>query len=210
MSSPSAAESPAPSLPRATTWGGEPVATWANLVTTVRTIAAVILGIIGLLESSELLLAIAYGVYWVGDSLDGNVARWTGGETRLGAVYDIVSDRACSAILIGGLLVVRPDFAPALAIYFLQFMVVDMLLSLGFLHWPLNSPNYFYRVDRLLWRWNWSIPAKAANTTLLLVLLLTTPIVVPTVVAVVQLAVKLWSADRLLRLAAAGVPCSPA
>ncbi|EFQ81927.1 CDP-alcohol phosphatidyltransferase [Aeromicrobium marinum DSM 15272] len=199
--------SPAPSA--TFVWDGAPVATWANLVTTVRTAGAVVLGVVGLLEASELLLAIAYGVYWVGDSLDGNVARWTGGETRLGAVYDIVSDRACSAVLIGGLLVVRPDFAPALVIYLLQFMVIDMMLSLGFLHWPLVSPNYFHRVDRVLWRWNWSVPAKTANTTLLLVLLLVAPVAVATVVAVVQLAVKVWSAHRMLTIAAAGQTCSP-
>lgn len=181
-------------------WDGAPVATLANLVTAVRTVASVVLGVVGVLEASMTLLVVAYAIYWVGDSLDGNVARWLHHETRLGAVFDIVSDRACSAVLIGGLFVVRPEWAPALTVYFLQFMVVDAILTLGFLHWPIVSPNYFHRVDRTLWRVNWSVPAKTANTTLLLVVLLVAPVWVATTLAAAQLLVKLWSCERMLRL----------
>lgn len=190
------------------TWGGAPVATWANLVTAVRTVASIVIGIVGVLEASMTLLVIAYAVYWVGDSLDGNVARWMHHETRLGAVFDVLSDRACSAVLIGGLFVVRPEWAPALGVYFLQFMVIDCMLTLAFLRWPIVSPNYFYTVDRRIWQLNWSVPAKTANTTLLLVVLLIAPVVVATVLAVAQLAVKVWSSHRMLRIAARDDACS--
>ena len=53
-------------------------------------------------------------------------------------------------------------------------MVVDLYLSLAFLAWPIRSPNYFYEVDRRIWRWNWSKPAKATNSALFAVLLLVT------------------------------------
>jgi len=190
------------------TWDGAPVATWANVVTAVRTIASVVIGIVGVHERSMTLLVIAYAVYWVGDSLDGNVARWLDRETRLGAVFDILSDRACSAVLIGGLFVVRPEWSPALGVYFLQFMVVDCMLTLAFLHWPIVSPNYFYKVDRRIWQLNWSVPAKTANTTLLVVVLLIAPVAVATALAIVQLAVKLWSSHRMLRIAARDDACS--
>ena len=53
--------------------------------------------------------------------------------------------------------------------FLLQFMVVDCVLSLGFLRWPLLSPNHFARVDagsplELV------AAAKATNTAALVVL----------------------------------------
>ncbi len=84
-------------------------------------------------------------------------------------------------------------------------MVVDLLLTLSFLYWPLVSPNHFYEVDRTVYRWNWSVPAKVANTTLLILLLLASglwglPVWVITVVAICQLVVKLVSAHRVYGL----------
>lgn len=181
-------------------WSGEPVATWANLITTIRTVAAIVLGFAALLEQSMPLLAIAYATYWIGDSADGNVARLLKQETRLGAVYDILSDRANSALLIAVLLVLRPEFAPALGVYFVQFMVIDTMLTLSFLRWPIVSPNYFYKVDRRIWQLNWSVPAKTANTTLLIILLFLTPIWLATAVAGAQLALKAWSVLQVLKL----------
>ena len=43
-------------------------------------------------------------------------------------------------------------------------MVLDTMLSLAFLCWPLVSPNDFHRVDHPVWLLNWSPAAKAANT----------------------------------------------
>ncbi|MDR2380469.1 MAG: CDP-alcohol phosphatidyltransferase family protein, partial [Bifidobacteriaceae bacterium] len=148
-------------------------------------------------------LIAAYATYWVGDIVDGRVARWLDRETRLGAVFDILADRGCSAICIAALIGVRPDFTPALAIYWVQFMVVDALLSCAFLHWPIASPNYFYKVDRRIYLWNWSPPAKAANTGLLLVVLLTLPVPVAVVLAAAQLGLKLVSAYWVAQVATA-------
>lgn len=72
--------------------------TWANVVTLVRTVAAVCIGGVALVTARLDLLAIAYAVYWIGDMCDGFVARKLGQETRLGAVFDVVSDRACTSI----------------------------------------------------------------------------------------------------------------
>lgn len=174
--------------------------TWANGMTLLRTLAALVLGVIAVVQGSTTMLAIAYGVYWVGDSADGNLARWLHQETRFGALFDILSDRADSSVLIVGLVSMHHEFAWPLGIYFTQFMVVDLMLTLSFLCWPLVSPNHFYLVDRTVWRWNWSVPAKTANTTLLILLLLIAPVWVVTVVAIAQLVVKLVSALRVYRL----------
>ena len=190
-----------PPLPRAapsSTWAE--VGTWANRVTVARTVVAVALGLLALVERSGTLLAAAYGVYWAGDVLDGWLARRLGQETRLGAVLDILSDRACCAVLACGLVVLQPALWPALAVFLLQFMVLDCVLSLAFLRWPLLSPNDFGRVDPLTWRLNWSPPAKALNTVGVVVAVVAGSLAVATAVAVAQLAVKAWSARRVLDL----------
>jgi CDP-diacylglycerol--glycerol-3-phosphate 3-phosphatidyltransferase len=181
--------------------GGARVANWPNLITVTRTAAAVALGTVALVQASAPWLIAAYATYWVGDIADGRVARWLRRETRLGAVFDILADRGSSSLCICALIVIEPQFAPPLAVYWVQFMVVDALLSCAFLHWPILSPNYFYKVDRRVWAWNWSSPAKAANTGLLLVVLLTLGGAVALGLAVAQLLVKLASAYRVLRLA---------
>jgi CDP-diacylglycerol--glycerol-3-phosphate 3-phosphatidyltransferase len=204
------------------TLGGAKVANWPNLITVIRTVGAIALGIVALLLASWVFLLIAYLTYWLGDIADGRTARALKQETRLGGVFDILSDRACSTMCIAAFIVIQPAAAPALGLYFVQFVVLDCLLSLGFLHWPeVLSPNYFYVVDRPIWRMNWSQPAKALNTGLLIVLLVGLPYVhaplwIAAIVAGAQIVVKLWSGWRMLRLTtvqtappAPGAPTAP-
>lgn len=171
-----------------------------NAVTLIRTAVAVALGLMALVQLSMALLLVAYAAYWAGDVLDGWLARRLNQETRVGAVLDIVSDRGCSAVLVCALAVLQPHLWPALAIFLLQFMVVDCVLSLAFLRWPLVSPNYFYLVDRLIWRINWSPPAKAFNTAGVVLAVATGSVWLAGFIAVAQLGVKLFSARRTLRL----------
>src|SRR5699024_8837010 len=70
-------------------WGG-----WANALTLVRTVAAVVLSLSATIVNPAwpwLLTALA--VYWIGDFADGLLARLTNTETRTGAVFDILADR---------------------------------------------------------------------------------------------------------------------
>ena len=53
---------------------------------------------------------------------------------------------------------------PVAVVFLLSFMVLDTMLSLAFLCWPILGPNDFHVVDRRVWLLNWSPPAKAANT----------------------------------------------
>ncbi|MDP9395728.1 MAG: CDP-alcohol phosphatidyltransferase family protein [Actinomycetota bacterium] len=185
------------------TWRGAPIGTWANVVTAVRTVVAVGLGLWALPRGDAALLVAAYAVYWVGDILDGWVARRRNEETRLGAVLDIVSDRACCAVLVGGLVTIQPHLWPALAVFLVQFMVLDCALSLSFLRWPILSPNHFAVVDARVYALNWSPPAKAVNTAGVVLAVVTGSLAAAGLVAVAQLALKLWSARRVCRLDAA-------
>lgn len=85
--------------------GEERLLTAANAVTVVRTVACVGLALAGLVARDPLLLLAALGAYWVGDVLDGAVARWRDEETITGAVLDVCADRLCVAIVYLGFVV---------------------------------------------------------------------------------------------------------
>jgi CDP-diacylglycerol--glycerol-3-phosphate 3-phosphatidyltransferase len=190
-----------PELDVWTDLGGERVATSATVVTGMRTVVAVVLAGLAAHEQSLGLLVASLVVYWVGDMLDGFVARVRGCETRIGATLDILCDRFCAAAFYIGLMWLEPDFAPAVLVYLAEFMVVDCFLSLAFLAWPIRSPNYFYVVDRTLWLWNWSKAGKAVNSSLFAVLLLVTGWVwVGVAIATALLVMKTASLVRLGRL----------
>ena len=180
-----------------------PFATIPNLVTATRTVLAVLLGATAVATGDLTLLAVAYGVFWAGDIADGWTARKLGQETRAGAVFDIVCDRACTGILCVGLVASVPSALPVVVVFVLSFMVLDSMLSMAFLCWPVLSPNYFHRVDRRVWELNWSPLAKAANTAGVVGALALELFSVAFVVAVVVLGIKVWSARRVIRLLAA-------
>jgi CDP-diacylglycerol---glycerol-3-phosphate 3-phosphatidyltransferase len=152
----------------------ERLLTGATVITGVRTVASVVLAAWAAYEQDLTLLVVALVVYWVGDMLDGLYARVRDCETRIGAVLDIFCDRLNAATFYIGLAWLEPDLSPAIFVYLAEFMVVDCFLSIAFLAWPVRSPNYFFVVDRPLWLWNWSKPAKAVNSALFAVLLLVT------------------------------------
>jgi CDP-diacylglycerol--glycerol-3-phosphate 3-phosphatidyltransferase len=182
----------------------ERLLTGATVITAVRTVASVVLAALAAHEQSLPLLVAALAVYWVGDMLDGFYARVRDCETRIGAVLDIMCDRLNAAAFYIGLAWLQPDLSPAIFVYLAEFMVVDCFLSIAFLAWPVRSPNYFFVVDRPIWLWNWSKPAKAVNSALFAVLLLATGWMwVGLVIASALLVLKCVSLVRLVRI---GIP----
>jgi CDP-diacylglycerol--glycerol-3-phosphate 3-phosphatidyltransferase len=177
-----------------------PFRTVPNAITVLRTVAAVAVGGAALVAGSVPLLAAAYSIYWLGDVLDGWAARRLGQETRAGAVLDIVSDRACTAVLCAGLVAIVPDAVVVAVVFLLSFLVLDTMLSLAFLCWPLLGPNDFHLVDRRVWALNWSPPAKAANTAGVVGALAFGQYPLALAVAVAVVGVKLWSAAAVVRL----------
>ncbi len=179
-----------------------PFATVPNVVTVVRTVAAVIVGAFAVAAGDLRLLAVAYAVFWVGDVADGWSARRLGQETRAGAVFDIVCDRACTGMLCVGLVAAVPEALPVVVVFVLSFMVLDSMLSLAFMCWPVVSPNYFHVVDRRVWQLNWSPLAKAANSAGVVGALALELYGVAFVVAIGVVGIKVWSARRVIRLLA--------
>ena len=194
---------PAPLPPCGREVAHEPVLTAPNAITLIRTVLSIILAMMALADASTALLVAAYLVYWVGDMADGEVARRLGLETRIGAVLDIVSDRANSLICAACFVALVPRLALPLGIYVVEFAVVDTMLSLGFLAFEVKGPNDFHGVDLTLWRWNWSRPAKALNTSCIVLACLAGQVGWATVIASAVLVAKLWSCLRLRTLVSA-------
>lgn len=177
--------------------------TWPNLVTIVRTLATVILVSIGVWQRSEVLLFIGLGAYWLGDMADGALARLLKQETRTGAVFDILSDRLCVALFYVSYAGFHHDMIIPIGIFLVNFMLVDNQLSLAFLKWPVMSPNYFYAVDKLVYKLNWSPLAKSTNTSLFLIAVVLTNLWwLASLVALFFLVLKLYSTVLVSRLQA--------
>jgi phosphatidylglycerophosphate synthase len=185
-------------LPSST--GVEPWWTTPNVVSVVRTVGSVVVGVYAIVTQSQVLLVAAYGIYWVGDMLDGCLARRLGQETRPGAVLDIVCDRACSAICACCIVVLAPETWPAILLFLLSFLMVDTMLSLSFLFWNLMGDNYFSSVGASVWRLNWSPPAKALNTAGLVLALGRHEIAAGAALVTLVVLMKLWSLVRVHRL----------
>ena len=188
--------------------------TSATILTFVRTIASLALVLAAVREESKPLLVAGLATYWIGDTLDGAVARWRNCESRIGAVIDMLCDRLNCAGFYLGLAWLTPIMAIPVSVYLFEFMVIDFFLSLAFLAWPIRSPNYFYAVDHRIWVWNWSRLGKAANSGLFAVLLLVTGWwQLGLVIAIALLVLKLVSLRWLLRLGLplpTGEPSDPA
>ncbi|WP_082624244.1 phosphatase PAP2 family protein [Nocardioides sp. Soil805] len=179
--------------------------TWPTVVTVLRTVGALVLVALAFREHSTALLLAALAIYWTGDILDGWLARRLDQETRTGAVADIVCDRLSAVPIYVGLVWMDTTLALPVAVYVVEFLVVDLLLSLAFLAWPLVSPNYFYLVDHRIWALNWSPLAKTVNGAAFLgVLLLTGDVVLATVFALALLTVKAGCLAWVLRRALPG------
>ena len=189
--------------------GREPLATLPNLITASRTVLSLLLVALALRWRSEDLVLWGVAVYWLGDIADGLVARDTGTETRTGAVLDILCDRLGCASCFLAYATFHPGMLPAVVVFLLQFMVVDNYLSLSFQRWPLSSPNYFYLVDPLVHRLNWSPVAKSLNSgALLLLMVVTDDVLLATGFALAVGAVKVWSLLRVVALPSSSAACA--
>jgi CDP-diacylglycerol---glycerol-3-phosphate 3-phosphatidyltransferase len=176
----------------------ERLITLPTIITGVRTLLTVIfVGIFIMTHTSNWLFA-GLASYWIGDILDGFIARRIGAETRTGGVLDILCDRLCVALVYGSYMAFNPQFVAPVMIYLSNFLVIDNYLSLIFVHWPLLSPNYFYLVDKRLYDLNWSPLGKVANSSLVFVVMVVTQSVwLVMAVALVGVGIKLYSLARL-------------
>lgn len=177
--------------------------TWANLATTVRAVVGLVIFSIAAVCHDEALNFIGLATYWVLDVLDGYLARRFDEETRIGAQLDILADRVLVALFYLNYVMLHPGLVVPVAMFLFQFNCIDHYLSNQFLRWPIKSPNYFHQVDRDIWMWNWSSPAKVVNTGMVTaVLVLTKSASIAATACGALIVLKIWSAVRMSRLPA--------
>jgi CDP-diacylglycerol--glycerol-3-phosphate 3-phosphatidyltransferase len=201
--------SPVESVGQASRVIAQEVYTWANLVTLVRVLGAFVLFAIGWQTGLLRWSLYALLVYWIGDLLDGWLARTLREETLFGAQMDILSDRISVIIFYITYIAHRPAKTLAALCFLFEFAVLDTYLSNQFMRWPVLSPNYFYMVDRETWKWLWSKPAKAFNCGLVTLLLIGLPWQWPAlIVTLVLIGIRLKYSHRMLLLTSA-LPAPP-
>ena len=187
--------------------------TLPNLITCGRTVACLALTAASVHSHQLRFCVAALAVYWVGDILDGWVARGTDRETTVGAVLDIACDRVC--ILLVFLAYLSAGLTSHLAsiwVFLTEFLIIDSILSLSFLAWPIRSPNYFYVVSRPAYLFNWSRPAKSLSSGFFIVLVAVDvhPALSMAVALGLLVSKTYWLVvvSRLPRLQAAGTSCA--
>lgn len=173
-----------------------------NLITLARLAGSLVFFILAILRQNPLYNYIGLGVHWLGDLSDGYYARLFRQETVLGAEIDIIADRVETLFFFLNFLHVRPWLFLPVTLYLLDFAFVDFYLSNRFRAFGLISPNYFYEVDRRVYRWNFSPAGKFVNSTVVTLALIFLPRAfwpLPTLLACILIGIKLCSIDILRR-----------
>ena len=174
----------------------------ANLVTLLRLGGSLVFFVLAAVRGDPTANFIGLGIHWLGDVLDGALARRARQETVLGAEIDIIADRVEVLFFYVNFLHFHPEVAVAAGVYVLDFAFVDFYLSYQFLKFDLISPNYFGRVDRRVYLLNYSPGGKLVNSTAVILLLIFLPArqAVAAVLACGLIAVKVYSIRRLARI----------
>ncbi len=174
-----------------------------NAITLLRLLGSLALFALAALRGREIYNFAGLAVHFVGDVLDGWTARTFRQETILGAKMDIVSDRVETLAFFANLLRFHPALTGPVLAYAFEFAVLDLYLSWQFRRFGLISINYFHRVDRPVYDWNFSPAGKAANSAVVPLSLVVVPAIWPAALTwTAGLAgVKIASIARLRRIA---------
>jgi CDP-diacylglycerol--glycerol-3-phosphate 3-phosphatidyltransferase len=151
------------------------LASGPDAVTFLRLAGSLVFFVLAAVRGDPTANFIGLGIHWLGDLADGFYARKARQETILGAEIDIIADRVETMFFYVNFLHFRPALAVPAALYILDFAFVDFYLSYQFLKYDIISPNYFDRVDRRVYRLNFSPGGKFMNSTVVTLLLIFLP-----------------------------------
>lgn len=150
----------------------ENIWTLANFITTARVAICSIIFYTAFEDQNTTYLYAGLLIHSALDILDGYFARLLKQETLLGAQIDILADRLLIIFFYMVFCLSHPSLRMPVMLFLFEFVFLDAYLSLQFLNWGITSPNYFHKVDKLIWALNWSPLAKAINSSLVTILLI--------------------------------------
>ncbi len=174
----------------------------ANILTLIRLIASLLFFVLAILKQSFSYCLIGFLVHWLGDFLDGFYARSLKQETILGAEIDIIADRLEIIFFYVVFLHFRPQLYLPATLYLFDYAFIDFYLSYQFIKYDIISPNYFYKVDRVVYLLNYSPGGKFSNSSVVTLTLILWPhlSVIMSCYAVGLIIVKSYSVYRLFHL----------
>lgn len=179
----------------------------ANIITIVRLLASLAFFVLAMVRQRELYNFIGLAIHLGGDFLDGWFSRTFKQESILGAELDIIADRVEVLFFFVNFVHFHPRLWLPVLVYVLDFAFVDFYLSYQFVKFDIISINYFYKVDRLVYRLNYSPLGKAVNSLSVLLILIFAPKLwgAALAITVALIGVKIYSCRRLL----AKIPVRP-
>lgn len=180
----------------------ESIFSGANILTLLRVGAGLVFFSLAVVRHNPVYNYIGFFIHWFMDWLDGFIARSFKQETLLGAEMDIVADRLEIIIFYIIFLHFRPYLVLAAMLYLIDYAFVDFYLSYQFVKYKIISPNYFYKVDRIIYLLNYSPAGKFVNSSVVTLTLIFLPRLWPAaaVFACGLIGMKTYSVFRLFRL----------
>ncbi len=167
----------------------------ANVLTLLRIAGSLYFFILAVLHANPTYNFIGLAIHLIGDYLDGLCARVCKQETIVGAEIDLIADRLEAVFFYVNFIYFRPGLFIPVAIYLIDYAFIDFYLSYQFQKYGIISPNYFYKVDKTVYRLNYSPIGKFCNSTVVVLLLIFLPQwpILPGALATILVGVKSYS-----------------
>lgn len=174
----------------------------ANIITLIRLVLSLFFFLLAILKNNPTYNYIGFFIHWFVDFLDGYYARKLNQETILGAEIDIIADRFEIFFFYIIFLHFRPQLYLPAALYLIDYAFIDFYLSYQFVKYDIISPNYFYKVDKIVYQLNYSPGGKFSNSSIVTLALIFLPQVanIVAIYACGLIVVKSYSVYRLFKL----------
>ncbi|NOZ62528.1 MAG: CDP-alcohol phosphatidyltransferase family protein [Calditrichaeota bacterium] len=174
----------------------------ANVITLIRLVGSLTFFMLAIWYQEPIYNYIGFLIHWLVDFIDGWYARTFKQETVLGAEIDIIADRFEILFFYVIFLHFRPEVYLPAALYLIDYAFIDFYLSYQFIKFDIISPNYFNKVDKIVYLLNYSPGGKFSNSSVVTLALIFFPqfALWIAIYACGLIAVKTYSVVRLYRL----------
>ena len=147
----------------------------ANVITLIRLVGSLTFFMLAIWYQEPIYNYIGFLIHWLVDFIDGWYARTFKQETILGAEIDIIADRFEIMFFYVIFLHFSPEVYLPAALYLIDYAFIDFYLSYQFIKFDIISPNYFNKVDKIVYLLNYSPGGKFSNSSVVTLALIFFP-----------------------------------